>query len=163
MLNEYETSIKGLCKYANVYLFATENPTPKEKKLEQRCTKIIDSFYNYTNYSVLKEALRNVETDHLLGRNEVIVNEMITDYATLQATYDAHVYDLRGKVKQEPILSAWYGEHIIPTKDTFKSVYEYLESLADEREFNRPDIKTLAGLYKSVYDTRIEELKLIWK
>jgi hypothetical protein len=159
LFNWYQSTIKKMTSYANVYIFKSDTPSPKEKKHEKRCANVIDSFYVATNHVLLLEALNNVKTDLLLGCNDIIIKELLMDYAVLQATTEHHIKDVSRKVKSEEILIDYYKVSDTPV-DFFVAAFEDLSKLLPTYEL---DITNCKQIYYDAYKQRTKQLKHIWK
>jgi hypothetical protein len=153
----YKTTIKQMCSYANVVLFTSDSPSAKEKKHEKRCADIIDSFYTATIHVLLSEALNNVKTDLLLGRNEVVVKELLTDYGVLQATLEYHIKDVSKKVKPEQVLVEYYKVVGTP-EDFFVAAFNDLSKLLPTYVL---DIDVCKHVYYDAYKERSSQIKIM--
>lgn len=159
----YQSTIKQMCSYANVTLFTSDSPSPKEKKLEKRCADIIDTFYIASNYVLLYEALNNVKTDLLLGCNDTIIAELMRDYSVLHATLDHHIKDVTKKVKSEPVLVEYYKVQYVP-EDHFQMAYDDLVMLLPNEQLDIAECKKMYydSFKRQVSLLKDKELKL-WK
>ena len=151
----YRSTIRQMCSYANVTLFTSDSPSAKEKKLERRCADIMDTFYIASNYVLLYEALNNVKTDLLLGRNDIIIGELMRDYGVLHATLDHHIKDVTKKVKSENVLVGYYKLHSVPT-DHFQMAYDDLVMLLPNEQL---DIAECKKMYYDSFKQRVSLLK----
>lgn len=162
LLSYYEQKIEHLTSYTPAILFTSDTPNAKQKKQEARCIKIVDSFYNYTNYTYLREALRCVQTDFLLGCNRFIEDELLHDVGRLQAILEHLSKQIEQSVKGEPCLKQYYQTKLQDVQ--FSTVFEELLTLlANNNSGINVDTKHMKTVYYNSYKQEKKTLKEVWK
>ena len=163
-LKYYQDKLHNLTAYASVVLFTSDSPSPKDKKAEVRCNKIINSFYNYSNYVQLFSSLREVEINYKMGRNEIIINQIITSSAALHAAVQHHSKDVLLKCKSEAVLVSFYSTVENKSDEElwgicYKDLYTLCRSKGILLTASELELKTL---YFSVYKECKNKLKTSW-
>lgn len=150
LIEYYKERVEHLTSYAPVYLFTKDHPSVKEKRLEQRVTKIVDSFYNMHNYNLIRECLRAVLADFQLGCNEVITDELLKDTARLQAVLEQVSKQIKQSVKPEKCLQEYYNTEV---DIEFCQVLELLLEILSRNGNNKitTDVVSLKTTYYNEY------------
>lgn len=143
-------SIDHLMSYPIGKLFTSDTPNAKEKKLEARCTKIVDSYYSIE--SIVHQCIRNLLHDTestLLLFSDTITPEMLSaSVGSLQAEYEAHKKLVEKCCKPEKILLDYYSD-LIKT-DTWQTSVESF--LLDYNKVNNTEIN-IDDCHKVYYDS----------
>lgn len=124
-----------LLSYPIGKLFTKDSPSPKEKKLEARCSKIVDSYYKIDNpvHMHLRGFLHELQSSFNLGFNEVYLQQLFYTCGSLQALYESYRKDILSKVKQEPILKEYYSD--LQKADWFGMMVNIVKGIADKYNF----------------------------
>lgn len=132
LLKQYENAVNHLTRYAPVHLFDSDTPSAKEKKLEARCIHLCNLYYNYTNFTLVRETLREIVIDEQLGCNETILDVIFADYGRLQAYVEQLEKDCKAKLKQEKCLIDFYQVQI--PKLEYAPLYEYVLTMMSDND-----------------------------
>ena len=122
------------------------NPSPKDKKLEQRVIQICESLYRIDNFLLaeVRNAWREVNVLSLMTTNHLKPEYCVTVFAKLDAVLKIFEKKFSALGKQEPQLKQ-YIENIHLVLKNEKSLFVILNEC-----LNNEDLKLYAEKYKSV-------------
>ncbi len=158
MIKTYQELVHLLTRYAPAELFTKDTPTKQEKKLEARCVKIVDNFYNMNYFAELRGKLNAVVLYQSMGHNEHGTESFITECAELQAYVEGLSKLIKKSIKSEKCLIKFYN-HDLPVAD-FSVVFETLLTQLTLSKSKVPvDIKKLKVLYFNTLKLTRKNLK----
>lgn len=148
---ELLNSIEHLMSYSIGKLFTCDTPDAKEKKLETRCTKIVDGYYSIE--SIVHQSIRNLLHDTestLLLFSDTITPEMLSaSLGGLQAEYELHKKHIEKCCKPEKILLDYYST-LIKTDEWQTGVESFLKSY-NEQHNSKIDVDSCRKVYYDSY------------
>lgn len=122
-MNHINNQCEILMSYAPAQLFTTETTSsPQEKKTEQRCVKLVDTFYRIDSkvHSRIRNLLHELESSLLLICNTVALRDTFEACGRLQARFEHHRKHVQNTVKSEFMLKEYYN--VLQKADWFGTV-----------------------------------------
>ncbi|AUR92198.1 coil containing protein [Vibrio phage 1.170.O._10N.261.52.C3] len=108
---EITESFEVLMSYPIGKIFTSDTPSGKEKKLEQRCTKLVDSYYSIESirHQRIRSLLHDLDATLLLfGYNGTDLH-LLRSVARLEKEYEDYRKLIQKTVKQEKPLVDYYS------------------------------------------------------
>lgn len=149
---EFQTILRDceiLMSYPIGKIFTSDTPSGKEKKHEERCTNIVDSFYSIESkpHQSIRNLLHDIESTLLLFSDTITSELLINSMGRLQAQYEEHKKVVQKACKLEEVLlnyysvlqdtSDWYSRVLLSVKTkTNTSLYKELDKKYKELYYN---------------------------
>lgn len=146
-LKSIEQSIDKLSNYAPNEIFYGEQITPKQKKEEERCHKVMTIFYDSSNHQPIYEALAALKSSILLGCNDIVIKHVMAECGTLERLFNKHLSLTQQKSKSEPRLHSYYA-----SVDKL-SLFDFATSFCQQFVENDLQLNEFKSYYKHDYKT----------
>lgn len=127
-------------------LFTKDNPSPKEKKEEARCIKIVDSFYKIDSgiHQRIRNLLHDIQASLMLMCNTTALEDVFSSSGRLQGQFEAHRKTIISSVKSEIKLKEYYS--LLQKADWFGTLLVEVLNIAEKHNFE-VDVQSCKKVY----------------
>lgn len=124
-----------LISYPIGKIFTSDTPSQKEKKAENRCTKLVDQYYTLDSsvHKRIRMLLNELQSNLLLMCNTTALEDTFETCGRLQTVFDAHSKLIKSTIKTEPALKDYYNS--LQKPDWWGKLVEQVTQVSQKHDF----------------------------